>query len=380
MVNIIFRHYKEGDETQLADLFNLAYQQSGGMVRTPKNWYWRFVKSPGFEPEMCQIAEDIDKKKVVGAIQVNLVEMIPIGHEKYLMGEINDVATLPDYVKKGIATKLMKMSIEYMEQKGCDFSILSTGFKGFARTKLYQKFGYYDTEREIFFIQFPNLLQLIRNVWGFALLFPVFFTISYFPRVLNRIRIKVNHFFKDFSYEINHNKKHFEYMSAINKIIPKYYEGYPEYDKSKFLWARIKVPARRQKPTYIIIKKSGKIIGGSVITHQNVYAFKYGIKIRLGIIHEIFLDKHIFNNSKNLYLGYIYLIDKVMKAATRRLVGVVIYNSTIKDEDLNQAFKGTNFLRIRSDVIMIKELKKNLRFPHIKKPLFIPSYLTIGFP
>jgi len=169
-------------------------------------------------------------------------------------------------------------------------------------------------------------------------------------------------------------------MSAINKIMPKYYEGYPKYDIVKFLWARIKVPARRQKPTYIIIKKGEKIIGGSVITHQNVYAFKYDIKIRLGIIHEIFLDKNIFNNSKNLYFGYIYLIDKVMKAATRRLLGVVIYNSTIKDKDLNQAFKGMNFLRVRSDVIMIKELKKNLRFPHIKKPLFIPSYLTIGFP
>ncbi|MFX0134504.1 MAG: GNAT family N-acetyltransferase [Candidatus Hodarchaeota archaeon] len=297
-----------------------------------------------------------------------------------MIGEINDVATLPDYVKRGIASKLMKMSIEYMTQKGCDFSILSTGFKGFARTKLYQKFGYYDSEREMFFIQLPNLFQLIRNVCAFAILFPVLFAISYFPRFLNRIRIKFNRFFKDFSYEINHNKNHFEYMNAMNEIMPKYYEGYPEYDEIKFLWARIKVPAKRQKPTYVIIKKSEKIIGGSVITHENVYAFKYGIKIRLGIIHEIFLDKNIFNNSKNLYLGYIYLIDKVMKAATRRLLGVVIYNSTIKDKDLNRAFKGMNFLRIRSDVIMIKELKKNLRFPYIKKPLFIPTYLTFGFP
>lgn len=380
MVNIIFRHYKEGDETQLADLFNLAFQRGGGMVRTPKNWYWRFVKSPGFEPEMCQIAEDVDKKKLVGAIQVNLVEMIPIGQEKYLMGEINDVATLPDYIKRGIATKLMKMSIEYVKKKGCDFSILSTGFKSIARTKLYQKFGYYDTEMGMFFIQFPNLVQLIRNVCAFAILFPVFFDISYFPRFLNRIRIKFNRFFKDFSYEINHNKKHFEYMSAINKIIPKYYEGFPEYDKSKFLWARIKVPADRQKPTYIIIRKSGKIVGGSVITHQNIYAFKYGIKIRLGIIHEIFLDKSIFNNYKDLYLGYIYLIDKIMKAATRRLLGVLIFNSTIKDEDLNQAFKGMNFLRIQGNVVMIKELKKNLSFPHIKKPFFKPTYLSFGVP
>ncbi|MFX1305182.1 MAG: GNAT family N-acetyltransferase [Promethearchaeota archaeon] len=380
MVNIIYRHYKEGDEMKLADLFNLAFQQAGGMVRTPKNWYWRFVKSPGFEPYMCQIAEDVDKKKIVGAIQVNLVEMIPIGQEKYLVGEINDVATLPDYTKSGIATKLMKLSTEYMEQKGCDFSILSTGFKGFARTKLYQKFGYYDIERGLFFIQFPNLFQLIRNVCAFAILFPVFFTISYISRFLNRVRIKFNPFFKDFSYEIVHNKKHFEYMSAINKIMPKYYEGYPEYDKSKFLWARIKVPANRQKPTYIIIRKSGKTVGGSVITHQNIYAFKYGIKIKLGIIHEIFLDKSIFNNYKDLYLGYIYLIDKTIKAATRRSLGILIYNSTMKDVDLNQAFKGMNFLKIKGNVVMIKELKTNVSFPHITKPFFNPTYISFGVP
>ncbi len=169
-------------------------------------------------------------------------------------------------------------------------------------------------------------------------------------------------------------------MSAINKIMPKYYEGYPEYDKSKFLWARIKVPANRQKPTYIIIRKSGKTVGGSVITHQNIYAFKYGIKIKLGIIHEIFLDKSIFNNYKDLYLGYIYLIDKTIKAATRRSLGILIYNSTMKDVDLNQAFKGMNFLKIKGNVVMIKELKTNVSFPHITKPFFNPTYISFGVP
>ena len=377
MVHIIFRHYREGDEKQLSDLFNHAFKRSV-VIRSPTGWHWRYVKSPGFEPEMCQIAEDIDKKKIVGTILVNLVETRTIAKKKYLIGDINDVSTHPDYTKRGIATKLMENSIKYMKEKGCDFSMLSTGLRGFARSRIYQKFGYFDIEKEYYFVQIPNVIQLIRNFFGFTFFFPILFTISYLPRLLNRLRIKFKNFLKDFSYEINHNKKHFEYMNAINRISSKNYEGYPGYDQSKFNWARINVPANHNKPTYIVIKKGGKIVGGAVITHQNIKAPKIRLKLRLGIIHEIFLDENVFNNTYNLYLGYIYLIDKIIKAATQRDLGALLYTSSLNANDLNQAFKGMSFFKIKNDVIMVKELKKNLKFPKLKKPLFIPTYLSLG--
>ncbi|MFX1310268.1 MAG: GNAT family N-acetyltransferase, partial [Promethearchaeota archaeon] len=320
MVNIIFRHYREGDEKQLAELFNLTFKKSV-VVRTPTSWHWRYVKSPGFEPEMCQIAEDIDKKMIVGAILVNLLETIPIGQRKYLIGDINDVSTHPDYSRRGIASKLLENSIEYMKEKGCDFSMLCTGLRGFARSGLYQNFGYFDVEIEYVFVQIPNILHFIKNIFGLAILYPVFFTYSYLPRFLNRLRIKLKKFFKDFSYEINFNNKHFEYMNAINRISPKNYDGYPVYDKSKLFWARIKVPTKSLKPTYIIIRKNGNIIGGAVITHHKVHAQKYRLKLKVGIIHEVFLDQDIFDDLQNLYLGYIYLIDKIIKAATKRYLG-----------------------------------------------------------
>jgi len=380
MANIIFRHYKEGDERQVANLFNISFQKGGGTVRTPRSWYWRYVKSPRFEPKMFQIAEDNETNKIVGAIAINLIEMRPFGQKEYLVGDINDVCTHPDYSKRGIATKLMENSIEFMKEQGCDFSILTTGKKNFARDKLYKKYGYFDIEMGCTFIHIPNVFQLIRNIYGLAILFPVFFVISYLSRFLNRIKTRIDPLFKDFSYEIWYNKKHFEYMDAANKLIPLYYEGFPKYDKVKFTWARIKVPAKRQNPTYILIKKGEDIIGGAVLTHQNIYAFKYGIKIRLGVIHEIFLDKKIFQNSKNLDFGYIYLIDKILKAATRRWVGTLIYKSTLRDNAINKAFKHMNFLMFKDDVIMIKELKSNLKFPQTMKPLFISTALNLGVP
>ena len=70
MGNIIYRHYKSGDDQQLANLFNITFQQGGGgVVRTPKTWAWRYVQSPGFEPEMCQIAEDVDKNLIIGILR-----------------------------------------------------------------------------------------------------------------------------------------------------------------------------------------------------------------------------------------------------------------------------------------------------------------------
>jgi len=381
MENIIYRHYQKGDETQLAELFNLAFQQNGsGFIRTPKTWDWRFVQSPGFEPEMCQIAEDVDNQKIVGAIIVNLIESVPIAQQNYLIGDINDVSTHPDYINRGIATKLMERSVEYMKFKKCDFSILSAGFKGFARKKIYQRFGFFDVDLGVLFIQFPNIAQLVKNVYALSPFFPIFFAFSYLPRFLNRLKLKFYRDFKEFSYKINYNGNHNEYMEAINDINPKYYEGFPRYTKRKFSWARIKVPVVQQKPTYIIIRKRGKIIGGSVITQQNIHSFKFGIKIRIGIIHEIFLEKSVFNNSQDLVLGYIYLLDKIIKAATQRFTAVLMYLSPLKDKDLNTAFKNMNFLRIKSNVTMIKEMKVNLKFPQVNAPLFVPTYVTWGFP
>jgi ribosomal protein S18 acetylase RimI-like enzyme len=377
MVDIIFRTYREGDEKQLADLFNRAFKRSV-VIRTPTNWRWRYVKSPKFEPEMCQIAEDIKKKKIIGAILVNLIEMRPFGQKTYLIGDINDVSTHPDYTKRGIASKLMKNAIEYMKKKGCDFSMLSTGLKGFARSKIYKKYGYFDIERHCYFIQIPNSFSLIRKFIGFTLFYPAFFTISNLPRLLGRLRMKFKKSLKDFSYEINHNKKHSDYMVAINKINPKNYEGYPVYDHSKFNWARIDVPSSHNEPTYIIIKKSGKIVGGAVITHQNIRTWKYKLKLQIGILHEIFLDEDVFNNPNEIFIGYMYLIDKIIRAANHRNLGVLLYASSLNAKYLNQAFKGMSFFKIQNDVIMIKELKENVKFPKLKKPLYIPSYLALG--
>ncbi len=381
MVNIIYRHYKPGDESQLAELFVRAFQMNGAsFIRTPKTWLWRYAQSPNFEPEQCQIAEDTDNGRIVGAVYANLIEKIPLGGKKYLVGDINDVSCDPDYTGRGIAKKLMNMAIEYMKRKSCDFSILTADYNGFPRKRMYLKMGYKDVDRQFIFFNFPYIPKLIKDIPIMLAFFPIVFSLFVVPRILNRIRVRLNPFFSDFSYEIQYNRKHSEYLKAINNIAPKYYEGFPKYSKEKFLWARIKVPVERYKPTYIFIKKGKKVIGGAAISHQNMYSFKFGIKVRLAVIHEWFLDEKIFKNERDLHFGYIYLIDKILKAAAMRKIGGMYFMVDSSYINFHRALKSLGFIKFKGGAVMIKIMKEGLEIPKFKKPLFIPTYVSTGVP
>ncbi|MHA1439199.1 MAG: GNAT family N-acetyltransferase [Promethearchaeota archaeon] len=380
-MNIQYRHYEPGDDEQLADLFNRSFQMNGaGFVRTPKTWHWRYAQEPGFEPEQCQIAEDIEKKRIVGAIYVNLVEKIPINGKEYLVGDINDVSTHPNYTGQGISKKLMEMAIEYMEKKECDLSILMADYNGFPRKKIYLKYGYNDVNRSNAFFQIAYLPKFMKDLPILSFMFPILFTVSYIPRLLTRIRVKINKFFKNISYEIAYNQRHLEYYNALNRILPKYYTGFPGYSKNKILWARIQAPYKQNRPTFIIIRKDNKIIAGATLTYQNIHLMRFRIKIRIGIIHEIFIEKEAFKNKRNLHLGYMYLFDKIVKAANQRRIGCILFQAPSDDKDLRNGFRGINFFMIKGGVLMIKLIKKNLILPKLKKPIFIPTYVSTGVP
>ena len=380
-MQIVYRHYHDGDDENLANLYNIAFQMNGaGFVRTPKGWNWRYVQSPSFEPEMIQIAEDKDTQKIVGAIHVNLIEELMLNEKKYLFGEINDVICHPDYTNNGIATKLLKRAIQYMERKGCDFSILTADAKGFPRKKLYLKNGFEDYSRLVMLFSFPNIFRLIRDFPGFSGFIPVFFILSYLPRIIFRFLIRRNPNFKDISYEIVYNSKHFEYIDARNKILPKYYDGSSEFDNKMIKWARMNLTAKRHHPTYIMMRKNSKIIGGAVFTRKNIYSFKHGIKLRMAIIHEIFLDKNQFKDKLNLHYGYKYLIDRTLKAATKRNISFILHSPSENDKDVINSFKSMTFLKFPSAMIMIKSFKGNIKNLKIKKPFFMPTHVSLAFP
>ncbi|MFX1497395.1 MAG: GNAT family N-acetyltransferase [Promethearchaeota archaeon] len=381
MVNIIYRYYRKGDEEQLAELFNKAFQMNGfSFVRTKKNWKWRYLQSPDFEPEMIQIAEDIDNHKIVGMVCVNPIEKININGVDYLNGNINDVSCHPDYIKQGISTSLMQRSIEYMRQKGCDISLLITDFSGFPRKRLYSKLGYQDFDISNSYISFPNFYQLFRDMPLIIFLLPSLILFSSIPRLIKKFFISLNSYNKVFSHIIEYDSHHFKYLEFSDKILKQYYTGYPITRKGYPIWARIKVPSKRYKPTYILIKKKNRIVGGAILTHVNLYHFKYGLKLRIGIIHELFLNPSQLNNKKELSFAHDYLIDKILKAATYRSVGLLLINPNSDNFLLKKSLKEYNFFKFQDLSLMILKLKTNLALSKPKKFFFIPTYLSLGFP
>lgn len=63
----------------------------------------------------------------------------------------------------------MKLSINYMEKKGCDILILTADYNGHARKKIYLRLGYFDVDRGYTFIQFPNLFKIMKDILASSL-------------------------------------------------------------------------------------------------------------------------------------------------------------------------------------------------------------------
>jgi len=381
MVQIIYRHYQKTDDFQLTNLFNRAFQMNGGgFVRTSKGLNWRYIQSPNFEPEMIQIAEDVHNEIIVGAVYVNLIEKVRFNKRLYLVADINDVASLPEYTQMGIATNLMQKALDYMAKKDCDLSILNADLKGIAREMIYLKCGYQDFDQRLISFGISKARYLVKNFPLFIAFIPIFLCYSYIPRFLVKIQLKFKSTVRSLSYKIFHNTRHDRYRAAANKIIPKYFNGVPLYPREKMLWSRIHVPTKRYYPSYVLIYKDNEVIGGACITYKNVYAFKYGIKIRVGIIHEVFIAKKEFPTKKDLKNAYKFLIDKIMQAARERNIGGIFYNGSVDETDLIRAFRYSCFLSFKSGIIMIKRLKKSLKPLKNSHPIFIPTYISLGFP
>lgn len=381
METINYRNYKRGDETRLAILFMRAFQMNGkSFIRTKRSVKWRYIQSPNFEPEMIQIAEDKEKKRIVGAIYVNPIEKMRYSGKEYLVGHINDVSCDPEYTRQGIATHLMKMALNYMKQKGCDLAMLVTGSNSIARNKIYLKFGFRDVRPLYFYFNFPNPLSLINTIPHFLPLFPLFVLLSFIPRNIIKLAIKLNSFFSDISSEIYHGKGHIIYKNSINNIMPKYYEMYSKFSSRKLTWAKINVPYKREIPSYIFIKKNERILGGASLTHENFYISRLDLVLKIGIVHEIFINQNSFPSLKLSSLAFSYLLDKIMKAAIHKKLGILIYSGDSSNHILNNNFLKLGFLKLKGSVFMIKEFNESIDYTKLKKPLYLPTYLTSGHP
>lgn len=380
---IRYRNYQPGDGAQLARLFNLAFQQNGAsFIRTTRTWKWRYLESPGFKPEMCHIAEDIKTNEIVGAVYANMIEEILIDGTKYKICQINDVSCHPQYTQRGIAQFLMKKAIEYMKQENCDYSLLTADYYGIARKRIYLKLGYKDIDRTYMFVNFPYPAGFLDGFPALIPLIPLLYVSTKISKYINKWRLKREKLFQKygFSIEIHHNKHHSDYYSAFEEIVPHIFTGVPIYSQEMFKWQRERVPSKSYYPTYVFLKKNSQIIGAGVISSQEIQSWKYNFSMKVGSIHDLFLDRSAFENQKALYFAYIAMINELIYAARKRNITSLFLLSHSNRNYLHHAFQGSGFFKVKGGTLMLKKLDPSLPLPNSKRPFYIPTHVSMGIP
>lgn len=107
---MLFRKFEPGDQDDLIDLLNLAYNG----WHSPEYFKWKFGKNPHGNP-LIWVAEDNDR--IVGCYIINPVR-IRMGKVSVLCAQSVDAAVDPEYRGKGIFKKLAQEVLEKAHREG----------------------------------------------------------------------------------------------------------------------------------------------------------------------------------------------------------------------------------------------------------------------
>ncbi|MBD3352980.1 MAG: GNAT family N-acetyltransferase [Candidatus Lokiarchaeota archaeon] len=385
---IIFRNYEKGDESGLAEVYNYGFQQNGvSPLKTPENWYWRYIKYPDYESKQINIAEDAKTGKIIGSVIGNIEDYF-INKKKYSFGVINDVVTYPGYGGRGVATNLMKMALNYFTDKDVDFSVLSADPRGIAREKIYLPLGYKDRHSLYLLFHVTNYRKILRDIPIVFLVLPALsltkikpILINYKNKIQSVSQSRSIIYSNEFHAEINHYSASEEFRKRFNEVGYRQFDCFHIYTNKEWEWARVDCDNQMHKPTEITIrdKRSDEIIAGAIIDSYKMYALKFGIEIKMGAVKNLFVDelfvienlvKEKTNIIKKLKDLYKRLFALVLKASHERNNSLTMFTT---DKDFVNGYWGAihaGFLGIKVAIHMVKEMKKDVSYPNLKKPFY----------
>jgi len=137
------RHARASERDQVLDLLARWFDQREFFARYNLN-------DPAFRDELCLVA--LEAGRIVSTAQIFDRE-VNLGGQAVALGGIGSVYTLAEYRKRGVASALMRLSVDTMEREGFELSLLFA-----ERLDFYGGFGW-SSERRIFSI-LPNAQQL----------------------------------------------------------------------------------------------------------------------------------------------------------------------------------------------------------------------------
>jgi len=134
--NLEFRNLREDELSQWYDFVDSVF------LRTPREYFVRHWEKDPFK-DLSGIFVCVSHKQIVSSVRVYHRKIFISGHI-FQMGGIGEVSTSKDYRRRGLATKLLKMAISYMEEKHMPVSALG------GDEKIYSELGWNFFSLEIF--------------------------------------------------------------------------------------------------------------------------------------------------------------------------------------------------------------------------------------
>jgi predicted N-acetyltransferase YhbS len=110
------RVYREGDEDEIARILNECFESFKSFGLTGDSWLRTFEYDPGYHKELAFVAEQ--DGRIVSHVQLVERELkVGAGSTLRIAGVAN-VATLKDYRRSGISTRLLTRALDVARKKG----------------------------------------------------------------------------------------------------------------------------------------------------------------------------------------------------------------------------------------------------------------------
>jgi hypothetical protein len=145
------RTYREGDETELAKLFNRVYKKYAGFVpRTPEYWRWSCINRPDVEAE--------------GIVIVNNGEET-IGYAVVAKsGNIWEFCYDPEYEGKAVISTILEWSTEYVTDAGGDSVVFNAPTDDQLLREVCLEFGFAEKPPPCLFLNVLDFPQFIHEI------------------------------------------------------------------------------------------------------------------------------------------------------------------------------------------------------------------------
>lgn len=147
----VARTYREGDETELVQLFNRVYEGFAGFVpRTLEYWRWCCLNRPDVEDEGIVIVND--GKKIIGYGVVGKT------------GNIWELCYDSAYKGEEIVSTILEWAVNYLESTGGDSIILNASLDDHLLRDMCLRFGFAETNPPFMFLSVLDFPEFIREV------------------------------------------------------------------------------------------------------------------------------------------------------------------------------------------------------------------------